>query len=145
MTAGRTLNLFVRCRPGAWVDSSRSPLGPTRTCHSNLGQRMGGWPKVRWFILAVRLLGIRMWNLTPCCAGSGSNFGAGLPKLCESCLADRRPISLLEEQQRPSLFFYTTPFLIWDFSTYLACSSGRFRAFYHRLPPFLSNVYLALL
>jgi hypothetical protein len=51
-------------------------------------------------------------------------------------------INLGEEQQRPSLFLNTTPFLLRDVSTDPACSSGRFCAFRHPLRPFLLDGYL---
>ena len=51
---------------------------------------------------------------------------------------------LREEQQRPSVFAYTTPFLLRDFSTWPASSSRRLCVFHHRLQPFLLNAYLAL-
>jgi len=45
------------------------------------------------------------------------------------------PISLREEQQNHAWLSYTTPFLIWDFSTCPSSPSRRLRAFHHRLRP----------
>src|SRR5207248_1269428 len=55
------------------------------------------------------------------------------------------PINLREEQRNPSSFSNTTPFLVWDFSTYPASSSTRFCAFHHQLRLFPLNAYLRLL